>query len=268
MSHSWSCYHAGSSPLNLRSEGASRRKAALLFLGGPVIRSNVYVDGFNLYYGAVKNTPYKWLDISELCRQTLPGIAIHRIRYFTALVKSSPADPQITQRQQFYIRALETIPNLTVHYGHFLQSVVSAKLASPPPTGSPMVRVLKMEEKGSDVNIATYMLADAFRNDCDQLIVITNDSDLVEPVRIINKELRIPVGVFNPHTQDTANRSHHLSGRPGSPRKATPSVELRKVAKFVRDIRSDGPQSHVALSQFPPTLYDAHGHTITKPAAW
>ncbi|MFZ1126006.1 MAG: NYN domain-containing protein [Candidatus Baltobacteraceae bacterium] len=240
----------------------------MLFLGAVTIRSNVYVDGFNLYYGAVKNTSYKWLDIAELCRQVLPSITINRIRYFTALVKANPADPQITQRQQFYIRALETIPNLTVHYGHFLQSVVPMMLASPPAAGSPIVRVRKMEEKGSDVNIATYMLTDAFRNDCDQLIVITNDSDLAEPIRIINKELKIPVGVLNPHTQDTADRRHRLSGRAGSPPKATPSVELRKYARFVREIRSEGPRSHVALSQFPPQLHDAQGRILKKPALW
>jgi uncharacterized LabA/DUF88 family protein len=233
-----------------------------------VLRSNIYVDGFNLYYGAVKHTPYKWLDIAELCRQVLPGIAINRIRYFTALVKSSPADPQITQRQQFYIRALETLPNLSVHSGHFLESVVMMRRASPQATGSPMVRVVKMEEKGSDVNIATYMLADAFRNDCDQLIVVTNDSDLAEPIRIVNKELRIPVAVLNPHTQDTADRRHQLSGRPGPPPKAKPSVALRKVAKFVREIRSSGPKSHVAVSQFASPLRDAHGRMLRKPLGW
>jgi len=174
----------------------------------------------------------------------------------------------MAQRQQFYIRALETIPNLTVHYGHFLQSVVAMRLASPPATGSPMTRVLKMEEKGSDVNIATYMLVDAFRNDCDQLVVITNDSDLTEPIRIINKELNIPVGVFNPHTQDSANRKHQLSGRPGAAPKAAPSIALRKVAKFVREITSDGPNSHVARSQFPPQFQDAQGRILKKPATW
>jgi hypothetical protein len=59
------------SPLNPRSEGASRREAALLFSGSSPFESNAYVDGFNLYYGAAKNTPYKWLDIGELCRQLI-----------------------------------------------------------------------------------------------------------------------------------------------------------------------------------------------------
>jgi hypothetical protein len=33
---------------------------------------NVYIDGFNLYYGALKRTPYKWLDLALLARTLLP----------------------------------------------------------------------------------------------------------------------------------------------------------------------------------------------------
>jgi hypothetical protein len=196
----------------------------------------------------------------------LPGLSINRIRYFTALVKPLASDPQPRQRQEIYIRALETLPNLTVHYGHYLQSEVSMPLVSPPPAGPRFAKVRKMEEKGSDVNIATYMLVDAFRKGCDQLIVITNDSDLAEPVRIINKELLIPVGVFNPQTNDTAIRRNRVTGQPIRP--ARPSIELKKVAKFNRDITSEGPQSHMARSQFPPQLTDAQGRTITKPSTW
>lgn len=139
------------------------------------------------------------------------------------------------------------------------------RLAAPPPGGPRFARVLKMEEKGSDVNIATYMLVDAFRKDCDQLIVVTNDSDLAEPVRIINKELNLPVGVFNPQSSDTATRN---SARTGRKIKVAPSVTLRKMARFARDIRSEGPTCHMAVSQFPATLFDAAGRTITKPSTW
>lgn len=230
------------------------------------IATNVYVDAFNLYYGAAKHTPYKWVNLAELCIQVLPGLNVQRIRYFTALVKPLPSDPQTRLRQNIYIRALETLPNLTVHYGHYLQSTVRMRLASPPPTGSRYAEVLKMEEKGSDVNIATYMLVDAFRRDCDQIVVITNDSDLAEPIRIINKELNIPVGVFNPHTADTAARTARLTGKPL--RKARPSVELKKVSRFYREINSEGPGCHMALSQFPNELTDANSHKIKRPATW
>ena len=212
------------------------------------METNIYVDGFNLYYGAAKKTPYKWVDLYALCRNVMPDLNINRIRYFTALVKPLPGDPQIRQRQEIYIRALETLPNLTVHYGHYLQSTVSMRLAAAQPGGPRYADVLKMEEKGSDVNIATYMLVDAFRKDCDQLIVITNDSDLAEPVRIINREMNVPVGIFNPQTADTALRRSRTTGRPLQ--KASPSVALKKSARFYREISSEGPQSHMARSQF------------------
>jgi hypothetical protein len=139
-------------------------------------------------------------------------------------------------------------------------------LASPPLNGPRFAQVIKMEEKGSDVNIATYMLVDAFRKDCEQLVVITNDSDLAEPVRIINKELLMPVGVFNPQTNDTALRRSRVTGQPLRP--ARPSIELKKVAKFNRDITSEGAECHMARSQFPSQIVDSQGHTIRRPASW
>jgi hypothetical protein len=237
-----------------------------LLLRRTAIRTNVYVDGFNLYYGAAKHTPYKWVNIATLCLQVLPGLNINRIRYFTALVKPLPSDPRTRLRQEIYIRALQTLPNLSIHYGHFLQSTVKMPLAMPLARGSRFAEVIKMEEKGSDVNIATYMLVDAFRQDCDQLVVITNDSDLAEPVRIINKEFRVPVGVFNPQTDDTAIRRARVTG--DALRRAAPSIQLRKYAKFHRNITSEGPTCHMALSQFPPQLTDAHCQIIKKPASW
>ena len=30
------------------------------------MRTRVYVDAFNLYYGALRGTPYKWLDLDAL----------------------------------------------------------------------------------------------------------------------------------------------------------------------------------------------------------
>ena len=73
--------------------------------------TNVYIDGFNLYYGSLKGTPYKWLDLAELSSVLLPQDTISRIRYFTAQVNARPHDPQQPVRQQTYLRALPTIPD-------------------------------------------------------------------------------------------------------------------------------------------------------------
>ena len=64
----------------------------LLFWTIP-IKTSVYVDGFNLYYGAVKDTSYKWLDISRMCQLLLPKHQITRIKYFTARVSARSGDP-------------------------------------------------------------------------------------------------------------------------------------------------------------------------------
>lgn len=55
------------------------------------MRTNVYVDGFNLYYGALRGTLYKWLDIRRMCELLLPSHTIARIKYFTARISATPS---------------------------------------------------------------------------------------------------------------------------------------------------------------------------------
>ncbi len=207
------------------------------------MRANIYVDGFNLYYGLVRGTPYRWLDLGKLCRLLLPGDEINRIRYFTARVRARPDDPGKAQRQQTFLRALETIPNLTVHYGHFLERPVRMALADPPARGPRTVEVLRTEEKGSDVNLATYLLVDGFDRDYELAVIISNDSDLLEPIRVVREKLALRVGVLNPQR----NTSH----------------ALRQAADFYRPVRLGA----IRASQFPDTLRDARGQ-IRKPSAW
>ena len=162
-----------------------------------------------------------------------------KIKYFTALVKSRPNDPDQHVRQQTYIRALKTLPQIEIVYGHFLSHVVKMPLAD----GSGFVDVIKTEEKKSDVNIAVHMINDAYKNEYDCAVLVSNDSDLSEPLRIIRQELKKVVGILNPHEK--------------------PSNELRKYADFIKPIR----QGAVAASQFPTQLTDKNG-IITKPAKW
>lgn len=122
------------------------------------MKTNVYIDGFDLYYGAVKGTPYRWLDLAKMCRLILPRNQIHAIKYFTANVTARPSDPGQTVRQQTYLRALATTPNLTIILGHFLSNTCTMPLADPQPGQPRYARVIKVEEKGSDVNLAAHLL--------------------------------------------------------------------------------------------------------------
>ena len=204
-------------------------------------RTYVYIDGFNLYYGCLKGTPYKWLDLLALCRVMLPNDTLDQIKYFTARVSARPQNPSAPIDQQVYLRALRTIPNFQLTFGHFLTHSVPMALTGVMP--QKRVWVDKTEEKGSDVNLAAHLVRDAFLKRFDVAVLITNDSDLAEPVRIVTKELGFPVGILNPH-------QHH-------------SATLKPLATFLKRIR----QSDLILSQFPPVLTDAKG-TFSKPATW
>ena len=207
------------------------------------MKANIYVDGFNFYYGLVKDTPYKWLDLSTLFSLLLPGDDIHRIRYFTALVEPTSDDPQKPQRQRTYIRALQTIPNLSIHRGHFLSYPKRMPLADPPSNGPRTVEVINTEEKGSDVNLATYLIFDGFDSDYELAVVVSNDSDLVGPIRMVRQRLGRTVGVLNPQ--------------------GNTSFALLKVASFYRPIR----RGVLQVSQFPPVITDRDG-TFMKPSTW
>lgn len=94
-----------------------------------------------------------------------------RIRYFTAPVGARPSKAHSPIRQQVYFRALRTIPHLTIYLGQHKTHPVRLPLANPPLIGSKFAEVLKTEEKGSDVNLASYLLLDAFRRDCEVAIM-------------------------------------------------------------------------------------------------
>jgi uncharacterized LabA/DUF88 family protein len=201
----------------------------------------VYVDGFNLYYGCLKRTPYKWLDLGALCTTMLPTDRVISINYYTARISARAGNPSGPTGQQIYLRALRTIPKLSITYGHFLTHSVSMRLTGMTP--SKRVWVDKTEEKGSDVNLASHLVRDACKQAFQTAVIVTNDSDLAEPVRIVRHELNLPIGILNPHQQH--------------------STELKRVATFLKRIR----QSDLIASQFPDVLADSKG-MIRKPASW
>ena len=256
------------------------------------MKTRVYVDGLNLYYGALKDTPFKWLNLVELARCVLPQQAlVDRVLYFTARV-SGKANSGAPGRQHVYISALRTLPEIEVHFGSFLAKTVwrplnnlpvagrqiqtpslvalpagHHKVIGPPdqtlpvdtyPIGTarkkrrrkspaPVADALiaefhTMEEKGSDVNLAAHLLNDAWNGLFDVAAVISNDTDLVTPIRMVTAERGKSVVVVCPGRWQTAPK-------------------LRAVASGVRHIRKPMLQT----AQFPDPI---PGTAISKPAGW
>ena len=163
--------------------------------------ANVYVDGLNLYHCALAHTPHWWLDLQALASRLLAQrLRLHRIRYFTARM-GSRQDSRARLRQQLYPRALETIPVLAIHEGHFLSYPAWMPLADPQPGDPSRVKVVRTEEKGSDANLAAWLTRDAAKRDCRAAFVITGDSDCTGVIRMVRREFNFPVHVVDPDGQ-------------------------------------------------------------------
>lgn len=246
----------------------------------PVLRTAVYVDGFNLFYGALKGRPHlKWLDIHALVQRALgPTNQIVRIVYCTAGVKQLPEDPQQATRQQFYLRALKTTPNLHVVLGHFEERTTELRLVPPPkqPTihladGTLLDRVLvrRFEEKGSDVNLATHLLIDGFQNLYDVAVVVSADTDLEEPIRLADVSLRKKVGILTPRSHLSELLVRHAAFVRYIISKPSEIAELQKSMKpaVQKRLRQALTEADLAACQFPDQMSDAEG-AFHRPVDW
>jgi hypothetical protein len=193
------------------------------------VRTFVYVDGFNLYYGSLKGTAHRWLDLFALAKALMPHASVASVRFFTAKVHGRD-DPNRPTRQETYWKALRAT-GVEVVEGHFLEHAVSMRAVTPPP---PTVRVWKTEEKGSDVNLASYLVRDAFTARFEQALVLSNDSDLAAPVRMVRDEAKLPIRVGFPFR--TPTESGAFSSR--EPRATSATFARRRSPPASSRIRS------------------------------
>ena len=210
-------------------------------------RTIVYVDGLNLYYGCLKNSPYKWLDIKSLFTKLLnESHKITKIKYFTARISDRKNNDGCASRQQCYLRALDAFTSeLEIYYGHFLTHEVKAVLVNPRPNKLTTVKVYKTEEKGSDVNLALHLLNDSWLNAYDCAVLVSNDSDLACALQLVKAQQHKRIGLIFPTTD----------------KQRKPSRQLVKYADFVKEIR----RKALSNSQLPKIIPNTN---IYKPKEW
>lgn len=214
--------------------------------------ARVYVDGFNLYRRILSGHPgSKWLDLPSLSERMLPDYDIQHVRYFTARLRPGIAiDPQTPVRQQMYLRALETDPRVSIHFGTFRndkRSMAVHPVRIDPDTGRfVMATVRKLEEKGTDVNLAARMIADAHANLADLYVMLSNDSDLVGPMSILKSELGYKTGIIFPMESSRSSKD---------------------LVKTEPDVIAHLSRADVLACQYPAVLVDETGR-FHRPPAW
>jgi uncharacterized LabA/DUF88 family protein len=186
--------------------------------------------------------PNRWLDLQRYFTLLRPADDIVSIKYFTA-----PVSGAALARQDVYLRALDTLPLVTVILGKFKTKQIRCRHTTCTFPGSRFFT--SQEEKRTDVAIATHLVNDAYCGTCDNFIIVSGDSDLVPALNMVKsvfpaKKLFVYVPARNA-----------VRGA---------AVELRAAADQDRLL----PLNLFPRSQFAATMPDGVGGTLTKPPSW
>ena len=216
------------------------------------MKTIVYVDGLNLYYGSLRGTPFKWLDLYALFRNCVldSSTELEQVRYYTAPVKASSSDdPASALRQQRYLRALKAYrgDSVQVIHGFIARATRVLRLAHPPEdaSGPKKVQVFQFTEKQTDVNLAADLISDACHGRYQQAVLCSNDSDLVGALAVVRRDHPDAiVGLVSP-----VREQRHVC------------PDLRKVTKWCKVLRPE----HLARAQLPERI---PGTQLTRPDQW
>lgn len=218
------------------------------------LRTIVYVDGYNLYYGLLRRSPYKWLDLVSLFQDHVLNNSANvvEVRYYTAPVLGKLCDdPSSPLRQRTYLQALRkhSGDRLVIIEGKMVTSEPFLRLVDPIPEAPHLthVRVFTLTEKKTDVNLAADLITGAFTGAYDQAVVCSNDMDLEGAFSAVKKHLpMLKIGLVAPIPKDD---HRHISNT------------LKQHADWVKILSP----VHLAAAQLPNKI----PHTsIRKPDAW
>lgn len=232
------------------------------------LRTRVYIDGYNLYYGCLKNSPHKWLDVLALVKTILPSVLYERdgvpfrydfctpaVKYFTApILRSFARSEDSVACQAQYHSALRG------HLGNQIQIIPGYYDARPARAHAwvegkaahacPKIEIWKLEEKQSDVALALHAFGDAILAHVDQIVVITNDSDFAPAMQMIRERTAVVLGVIAPVREgDGRNKVN------------------RELEKFAHWARTHILNDEFAASQLPPMVRLKSG-AVHKPLSW
>lgn len=218
------------------------------------MRTIAYIDGYNLYYGLLRKSQYKWLDVYALFRdQVLNQVSdLVEVRYYTAPMLGKMSDDlESPIRQRRYLQALRKMHpiGLTLIEGRIVASTPFQRLIRPIPEAPHLqkVQVLDFNEKKTDVNIASDMINGAWLKTYDQAVLCSNDSDLEGALRSIKEHHpHIRIGLVAPISGD-------------DPRKI--SSDLARFSDWKKILST----THLSRSQLPDRIPSSH---LSKPAAW
>lgn len=225
------------------------------------MKTIVYVDGYNLYYGRLAGTTYKWLDVAALFQTIVriqdPRSEVIAIKFFTAHAVARYARHGVKSEtaQKQYHRALEIqsqgLLTITLGRHHLTEDELPTYFEGKDPDKTVKTKVWLIVEKKTDVSLAMAMYRDAAKSLCVQTVLCSNDSDAEPALQAIRDDFQgHAIGIVSP----VAPSLHGGVNR-----------GLSKIADWTRSSISD---QELQASQLPPKVITQKGKIFRKPLYW
>ncbi len=212
-----------------------------------------YIDGYNLYYGRLRGTPYKWLDlislIESICKIQDPNSKLLQVKYFTSPVKANLATHGIeaNKSQNTYHKALRAkYPDRIdiIMGGHYIGAATAPSRSGKKIDRTNKVSIWKLEEKQTDVNIALHIYRDiAVKQTCQQAVLVSADTDLEPALELIKQDAPGSIcGLILPNPEPEFEKTRH---------ERMPKSLMAKSDWTRKHIKSSELESHQLPTQIP-----------------
>ncbi len=254
------------------ARGGKPAKAGFFIWGNALLRTRIYIDGYNLYYGCLKGTHFKWLDLLALFEKSiLPSVTASingqslasdlqpvAIKFFTApiLEQAAKARDSIQCQEQYHAALSKHQPGrIETIKGYYSLTKARAKVIDPLapkkwPRDCQSTDVWKLEEKQTDVNLALHAVKDALLGDIEHVVIVTNDTDIAPAVQMIRAHTKAVVGLVIPTTDH----------------ERVPNAELAKYSHWVRTHITE---AELKSAQFPRVVVaKGRSRPAIKPDSW
>lgn len=228
------------------------------------MRTAFFVDGYNLYYGVLHGSPYKWLDLPALLSAILhiqdPTVELSSVSYSTSpvIARLATRGQASNDAQSRYIRALQARGVAVTLGNHRLARGVAPRfVAGQKASRRDQVAIWQLEERETDVNLALGMYRAACRADqlqIDQIVLVSGDTDLGPALAAIRADF--------PHIRLGVILSHRLQG---GELVRDPPGSLRANSDWMRRYMAD---DELAVHQLPPKVPLPKKPAIVKPDYW